>query len=387
MIEIKSKKECCGCTACSSICPKKCIDMKEDNEGFIYPNVNVIECIDCKLCEQVCPMTKKRENEKGIPESILARDVREKVLLTGTSGSVFTSIMEYVLQKDGVVYGVIVDEEKVVKHIRVDSQNDNRISKIPCSKYVRSEIRDIFPKIKEDLTRGKLVCFSGVPCQVEGLKSYLNRDYKNLLTIDVICHGNPSPLFWEKYVEYLEKKYKSKIVDVRFRNKTFGYHSGTMKVVFGNGKVYFGSARTNYFLKAFFSDLCSRPSCYECNFKHIQHKSDLTLFDGWHASELANIEDDDRGYTNIIIQSNKGKEILDGLKTLKKYPIDTLKAVELDGIMVENSVEWNDKRERFFDNINNENIEEHCLKFMKISLKDKFIEKMKRIYYIRKFNG
>ena len=104
MIEIKSKKECCGCTACSSICPKKCIDMKEDNEGFIYPNVNVIECIDCKLCEQVCPMTKKRENEKEIPESILARDVREKVLLTGTSGSVFTSIMEYVLQKDGVVY-------------------------------------------------------------------------------------------------------------------------------------------------------------------------------------------------------------------------------------------------------------------------------------------
>ena len=308
MIEIKSKKECCGCTACSSICPKKCIDMKEDNEGFIYPNVNVIECIDCKLCEQVCPMTKKRENEKGIPESILARDVRDKVLLTGTSGSVFTSIMEYVLQKDGVVYGVIVDEEKVVKHIRVDSQNDNRISKIPCSKYVRSEIRDIFPKIKEDLTSGKLVCFSGVPCQVEGLKSYLNRDYKNLLTIDVICHGNPSPLFWGKYVEYLEKKYKSKIVDVRFRNKTFGYHSGTMKVVFENGKVYFGSARTNYFLKAFFSDLCSRPSCYECNFKHIQHKSDLTLYDGWHASELANIEDDDRGYTNIIIQSNKGKE-------------------------------------------------------------------------------
>ena len=106
-----------------------------------------------------------------------------------------------------------------------------------------------------------------------------------------------------------------------------------------------------------------------------------------HAYELANIDDDYRGYTNIIIQSNKGKEILDGLKTLKKYPIDTLKAVELDGIMVENSVEWNDKRERFFDNINNENIEEHCLKFMKISLKDKFIEKMKRIYYIRKFNG
>lgn len=180
--------------------------MKEDNEGFIYPNVNVIECIDCKLCEQVCPMTKKRENEKGIPESILARDVRDKVLLTGTSGSVFTSIMEYVLQKDGVVYGVIVDEEKVVKHIRVDSQNDNRISKIPCSKYVRSEIRDIFPKIKEDLTSGKLVCFSGVPCQVEGLKSYLNRDYKNLLTIDVICRGNPSPLFLGKYVEYLEKR-------------------------------------------------------------------------------------------------------------------------------------------------------------------------------------
>ena len=192
-------------------------------------------------------------------------------------------------------------------------------------------------------------------------------------------------MFWKRFAEYLEKKYNSKIADVRFRNKTYGYHSGTMKVSFENGKIYYGSARTNYYLRAFFADLCSRPSCYKCQFKHIQHMSDLTLYDSWHAAELADIQDDDKGYTNIIIQSLKGKKLLDELKTIEKYPVDTLKAVELDGVMVENSVNWNEKRDDFFNNIADEDIKRHCSKFMNVSLKDHIIENAKRIYYYKKF--
>ena len=185
----------------------------------------------------------------------------------------------------------------------------------------------------------------------------------------------------------METEYSSKIADVKFRNKTYGYHSGTMRIAFENGKVYFGSARTNFFLRAFFSDLCSRPSCYFCHFKQIQHVSDLTLYDSWHAAELAGIRDDDKGYTNVVVQSENGKQLLKRLGVLEMHLVDTLKAVEKDGIMVNNSVQWNNKREQFFENIEKENIKEHCLKFMKISLKDHFVEKMKRIYYFRKFSG
>ena len=385
MIEIKDKKDCCGCTACESSCPKKCIVMESDEEGFIYPVIDLNQCVHCNICEQVCPQDKKTIRDNTIPETVVARDKRKKILSIGTSGSIFTSIIECTLAEHGVVYGVIVDKDNIVRHIRVDSMQDYRLSKIPCSKYVKSEIRGIYPQVKSDLQGGKKVCFSGTPCQVAGLKSFLKKEYSNLICVDVICRGNPSPLFWKRFAEYLEKKYNSKIADVRFRNKTYGYHSGTMKVSFENGKIYYGSARTNYYLRAFFADLCSRPSCYKCQFKHIQHMSDLTLYDSWHAAELADLQDDDKGYTNIIIQSSKGKKLLDELKTIEKYPVDTLKAVELDGVMVENSVNWNEKRDDFFNNIEDEDIKRHCSKFMNVSLKDHIIENAKRIYYYKKF--
>lgn len=385
MIEIKDKKDCCGCTACASSCPKKCIVMESDQEGFIYPKVDLNLCIHCNLCEQVCPYDKKDIRMNTIPDTVVARDKRNKILSLGTSGSVFTSIIENTLMEHGVVYGVIVDKDNVVKHVRIDSLQDRRLSKIPCSKYVKSEIRGIYPQVKTDLECGGTVCFSGTPCQVAGLKYYLRKEYTNLICVDVVCRGNPSPLFWKRFAGYLEKKFKSQIVDVRFRNKTYGYHSGTMKVSFKNGKVYYGSARTNYYLRAFFADLCSRPSCYKCQFKHIQHMSDLTLYDSWHASELADLQDDDKGYTNIIIQSPKGRDLLDRLQTVEKYPVDTLKAIKLDGVMVENSISWNEKRATFFDNIEDEDIKRHCLKYMRVSFKDYFIESAKKIYYYKKF--
>mgnify|MGYP004474188087 CR=1 FL=1 len=385
MIKIIDKMDCCGCTACASICPKNCIVMESDDEGFIYPRVDLNSCAQCNLCEQVCPQKRKEERNNSIPETVVARDNRKKILSLGTSGSIFTAIIENILANNGVVYGVIIDDDKVVKHVRVDSLQDRKVIKIPCSKYVKSEIRGIYLQVKDDLQSGKTVCFSGTPCQVAGLKSFLRKEYSNLICVDLVCRGNPSPLFWKRFVEYLESKYKSTIIDVRFRNKTYGYHSGTMKVLFENGKVYYGSARTNYYLKAFFADLCSRPSCYKCKFKHLQHESDLTLYDSWHASELADLQDDDKGYTNIIIQSEKGRNLLNKLNTIEVYPTDTRKAVELDGVMVENSVKWSEKREMFFENMDNEDIRQHCLKFIDVSLKDYFIERIKRIYYHKKF--
>lgn len=382
MIDIIDKKQCCGCTACASACPKKCIRMIEDSEGFIYPSLNSDMCINCGLCDRVCPMHMEYD-DSVIPETVVARDTRKNVLAKGTSGSIFTSIMEYVLNNNGVIYGVVVDDDKVVKHIRVDSVDDDNVSKIPNSKYCRSDIEGIYVQINIDLIDGKLVCFSGTPCQTAGLKSFLMKDYDNLILIDVICRGNPSPLFWKKYVEYVEDKYHSCIRNVRFRNKTYGYHSGTMKIVFENGKTHYSSARTNYFLRAFFADLVSRPSCYKCHFKHVQHSADLTLYDSWHASKLAVIKDDDKGYTNIIIQTEKGKKLLRELKTVETHKADTMEAVKLDGIMVKNSVPLNKKREEFFDGLINDNLKIHCERYIHISIKDECIEKLKKVYYWR----
>ena len=386
MINIIDKKMCCGCTACENICPQKCIEMVEDTEGFLYPHVDTEKCVGCNLCERVCPILNKQNLSQMKLKTYVVRDKRKDILKNSTSGGLFTSIMEYILQHHGVIYGVIVDDDRVVKHIRLEDINDPRLKKIPGSKYVKSEIRGIFKQVKQDLKNFKLVCFSGTPCQIAGLKAFLRNEYENLITVDVVCRGNPSPLYWKKYVAYQEKRYHSRIAEAKFRSKTYGYHSGSMRLTFENGKKYIGSVRVNLFLKAFFEDLCSRPSCYDCAFKHAHRVSDLTIFDSWHAGVLANIKDDDKGYTNIIIQSKKGRKIFEVIRqSLESYEIDTEKAIALDGIMVRNSVKWNDKRETFLNGLKHtDDLEKYCKKYFQISAKDYLIEGVKKYVYFYK---
>lgn len=386
MIEIKEKANCCGCTACFNICPKKCISMCEDEEGFKYPRVDKNLCINCNMCEKVCPILHKPVLNNSNIGAFVARDKREQVLINGTSGGLFTSIMEYVLKNNGVAYGVIVDDDKVVKHVRIDSLDSKNFNRIPNSKYVQSDLTNIFTLVINDLKDNKLVVFSGTPCQVAGLYNFIGKGNKNLVTIDIVCHGTPSPLAWKKYVEFQEHKHKSKIVDARFRNKTYGYHSGGMRLVFANGKRFYCSARTDLFLKSFFLDLCSRPSCYGCKFKDKVHASDLTLFDSWHVEKLIqNVPDDNKGFTNILVNSEKGKEIIEKIAgSVLLYPSNFEKSIELDGVMVSNSVKWNDKRTHYFENIKNESFDKHCNKFFHNSFKDKMIERLKKIYYIGK---
>ena len=386
MIDIIDKKKCCGCTACENICPQRCIEMVEDAEGFLYPQIEKKRCISCNLCERVCPVQNKPNLSHIKLKTYVVRDKRKEILKNSTSGGVFTSVMEYILLQHGVVYGVIMDDDRVIKHIRVDDISDPKLKMIPGSKYVKSEIRGIFQQVKCDLETSKVVCFSGTPCQVAGLKAFLCKDFENLITVDVVCRGNPSPLYWKKYVEYQEKRNNSRITEAKFRSKTYGYHSGSMRLTFENGKKYIGSVRVNLFLRAFFEDLCSRPSCYDCAFKHAHRVSDLTIYDCWHAGELANLKDDDKGYTNVIIQSEKGGKLFNKIRqSLDVYETDTEKAIALDGIMVRNCVKWNDRRETFFDDLKQvDDLEQHCNKYFQISAKDHLIEGMKKYVYFFK---
>lgn len=374
MIEIKDKQKCCGCTACQNICPKQCIYMKPDSEGFLYPAIDTEECINCNLCEKVCPIisdTKKYQ----VKSTYAIRHKDKEILFESTSGGAFTAIAEYTISRGGIVYGAAFDEEFKVVHKCADDCEG--LAAFRGSKYVQSDLKDTFSCLKKQLDDGVEILFSGTPCQVAGLNNYLGKEYDNLLTVEVICHGTPSPLLWDKYLQLQQKK--GKIKEINFRKKTYGYHSGTMQIVFQNNKKYNGSARVDYMLKSFFSEISSRPSCYECRYKGAERPADLSIFDCWHASDLlADFIDDDKGYTNVFINTDKAKKVMTEIQSrIEAYEVDTEKAIKLDGIMVIEQPHKNKKRDEFYDIVNQNSLEEAVSKFIPISAKDFLIEKSK----------
>jgi hypothetical protein len=228
-----------------------------------------------------------------------------------------------------------------------------------------------------------MVCFIGTTCQVYGLKSYIGKEYSNLLTVDLVCHGVPSPKLWSKYLKFIKNKYHSDITEVLFRNKTYGYHSSTMKIQFANGKIYYGSARVDPMLKSFFSEIASRPSCYQCHFKSVKRCSDFTIYDCWHAAQLVReIKDDDKGYSNVIVQSEKGMEVFREISDCYElYQTNTYRAIELDGSMVWHSAIAHSERAAYYRELDNESLETHIQKFIPVSVKDKMIERSKIVVY------
>ena len=386
MIEIKekNKEKCCGCTACMNICPVNAIEMIPDEEGFLYPTVNKGKCINCGLCEKTCPIINKKKAEGKIEEAYALRTKNEEILKTSTSGGFFTPIANWVLSNGGVVIGVGFGDGLRVEHIVVTNENKERLIDLRGSKYVQSYLDNVFTQTKEFLKVGKTVLFSGTPCQVQGLIKFLDKEYDHLITVDLICKGVPSPELWNKFVNFQESKNKSKIKKVIFRNKTYGYHSGTMKIEFENGKRYYGSGRVNYMLKSYYSEIASRPSCYNCNFKDKKHISDFTIFDGWSVNKTVygGVEDDDRGYTNIFVNSSKGKKILEKIKqNYILYEIDIDKAIEFDGIMVENSAVPNKNRKEYYKFFKENSMEDTIKKFIPVTSKDIMIENIKNILY------
>lgn len=386
MIKIDKKENCAGCTACYNICPKKCIEMKPDKEGFLYPAIDMEQCIDCHLCEKICPVLHKKTEDKE-PGGYVCRSRDPGIVAASTSGGMFTPISRWVTEQGGVIFGVGFGNDWSIRHKMAESLES--AGEFRGSKYVQSYLGDTFENVKKKLEEGRFVCFSGTPCQAAGLKAYLKKDYERLIIVDVVCHGTPSPKLWKKYVNYQEKKNRSRLKSVNFRAKTYGYHSGSMELEFMNGKKYKGSARTDYMLKSFFKEISSRPSCYSCAFKTVSRESDLTLFDAWHVSALVpGLKDDDRGYTNVLVHTEKGHRLLDAIQDqLEMYPADVARMIELDGIMVKNSAKQHPKRDAFMNELNDLPISELVQKFLPISKKDRVIERMKTLIYRCGFIG
>lgn len=349
MIEIKTKKDCCGCYACYNICPKECITMESDNEGFWYPNIDKNKCINCNLCEKVCPIINKPNSSLYEKKSYAVFNKNEKIRLESSSGGIFSLLAEYVINNHGSVYGAVFDEDFNVKHIKINSLQD--IELLRGSKYVQSRINDIFKSIKFDLKNNKIVLFTGTPCQVAGLQSFLQKKYNNLILMDIVCHGVPSPLVWQQYIDELKQNYKQDIKSIYFRDKSTGWKTYSIKFLFDKDE-YKNFGFKDIYMKGFLNDIYLRPSCYNCNFKGIERISDITVADFWGIENILPKIDDDKGTSLIVIHSEKGKQLFDELsETMIFNEVDLNEAIKYNPSMI-SSVKYNEKRKDFFLELN-----------------------------------
>ena len=368
MIEIKEKQNCSGCHACANACPKNCISMVSDEEGFWYPQVDKSKCIDCGLCEKVCPIIHKWQSDDNRTTTAMAAiNMNDEIRLKSSSGGIFTLIAEKIIEQDGVVFGAaFAGDFKSVRHICVDNKAD--LEKLRGSKYVQSKICDTYKQAKEYLDSGRKVLFTGTPCQIGGLYSYLRKPYENLFTQDIICHGVPSPMVWERYVDFREKKSASATQRMIFRHKKYGWKTYAVLFGFSNNTAYVKRLHEDAYMRAFLSNSCLRPSCYVCSFKSIKRQADITLADFWGIQNVLPEMDDDKGTSLVLVHSEKGRKMIDDLSNLirsKEVSCDVVERFNSAGVK---SVSHNSKRDAFMRDIQSNDFEKTVSKYTKPSL-------------------
>lgn len=377
---ISDKSKCCGCSACYSACPKKCISMVEDAEGFRYPIVDKSKCIDCGLCEKVCPVLNVSNPNK--PASIFAfSNKSEDVRLKSSSGGAFSLLAEFVLSQDGVVFGAAYDNNWEVAHTYIERTED--LDMLRRSKYVQSRIGETYKQAKNFLKEGRKVLFTGTPCQISGLRHYLRKDYDNLLTMDFVCHSAPSPKVWRKYIseQYAHKGVAGKnsvfqslkdmpsIKGINFRDKTQGWKKYSFSLSLteasdeGEKNTVFRSPYyDNIFMNYFLSDTISRPSCYACHAKNGRSGADITVGDYWWINEIHPEFDDDKGCSVVYVFTDKGKQVFEKIKDRASVietdsETDIKKAYLLEGAFAEHAIP-NKTRSKFFAEFDNKSLEE-----------------------------
>ena len=369
MITVTEKSKCSGCHACYNACPKGCIQMIADEEGFWYPQVDKSTCVNCEICEKVCPVIHKfiSDNSRGT-RALAAINSDTETRLISSSGGIFTLLAEWILKKKGVVFGATFsDDFQTVNHIYIDDVNN--ITKLQGSKYVQSKIGTAYEDVKSFLDMGRMVLFTGTPCQIGGLYSYLRKDYPNLFTQDIICHGVPSPLVWKKYLEERERKAKSRTTKVFFRNKKYGWKAYSVFLEFTNKKVYIKGLSEDSFMRAFLSNACLRPSCYNCSFKSVKRQSDLTLADFWGVQSVSPELDDDKGTSIVIIHSKKGEELFSGIRNQIICTDTNLELIKKYNSSIVESAKINPNRRAFMDELQVKSFDKTVDKYFKISIK------------------
>lgn len=307
MILFDSKNDCCGCTACMSVCPKNAITMQADSEGFSYPQIDSNLCVDCGACKRVCAFQNGYEkNHSKSAYAVKHKDTPTR--MQSRSGGVFVALSDYILNKGGSVYGAAFADDLSVCHIRAtDAQGRDRMK---GSKYVQSDVGDCFAKVKADLADGKYVMFSGTACQVAGLKRFLkNCDTSKLYTCDLVCHGVPSPLIWGEYLLHCEKKFGGKVTKADFRDKSIGWNTHKESVVINDTKHILRE-----YTYLFYEDEIERPSCYHCRYSNLDRPADFTLADFWGIDKVVKDFNDNKGVSLLLVNNDRAEKLFASVK-------------------------------------------------------------------------
>lgn len=357
--------KCTGCGMCEKLCPKNAISLRENKEGFLEPFIDNKKCINCGLCKKRCPQNSDVELEKYKQKVYAVNSKNKEIIKNSSSGGIFGVIANYVLENGGLVCGAAYDDNLVVKHIFID--NTEKLTKIQESKYVQSNTLFTFSECKKYLENNKKVLYCGTPCQIAGLKKYLNKDYDNLITIDLICHGVTSPLLFKKYIDYLEKKYKDKIQEYHFRTKDKNGWSLENKIVFKNKQIY-NSCKLDKYYTAFLSGNYYREACYECKYANDRRIGDITIGDFWGIElfhkDFTNYKD---GVSAVIINSKKGQQIFNSIKKNINYVESSIDKVKKKNHNLNMPTIRQNCRNDVYKNIHNEN---YIKKELKIPFKN-----------------
>ena len=317
------RADCSGCEACANICPQNAIEMTRDAEGFAYPKINPALCIKCGRCDATCPALNFKEKiPVALPKIFAAVYDDDKIRRHSSSGGIFSALSEIILQNGGVVFGAAFDKNWRVIHTA--AQNFDELENLRGSKYVQSQIGDVYRQAKNFLKAGRSVLFSGTPCQCAGLKHFLGEDPDNLLTVELICHGVPSPALWENYIG--ELGYAHEVKHVNFRSKRYGWGSN-LEINFSDQGHYFFPNDRNPYGKLFLRSLSERPSCSSCKFRFPNGRADLTIGDAWGIEHFAPEMFDRRGVSLVFVHTDKGKDFFEqaNLKTRRVKFLDAVK--------------------------------------------------------------
>ena len=321
MKEICNKAACTGCMACLNVCSHNAINVIADEEGFDRPHINEESCVDCGLCHKVCPINNYPDALEPL-KVYSGWSADEVVRLSSSSGGAFTEIARPILEEGGVVFGCALDENLHAVHIYVESMEELS-QRLRGSKYVQSRIGDSYSQVKKFLKQGRMVLFSGTPCQIAGLRNYLGRDYDNLITVDLICHGVPSPMIFEDYKKYISETQDMTISDVKFRCKKSSWIFYNMTVTGhvekkASPSQYIGNYYSDPYIRGFLRDYFLRPSCHQCRFTNIKRCGDFTVADWWgyRNNSKEDMDYEKKGVSLILCNSHKAVEISKSMKML-----------------------------------------------------------------------
>ena len=383
--EICSRDACTGCSACAQSCPKQCISMFPDEEGFLRPVINEDKCVNCGKCRKVCSAVHPIEDDGILPRAFAAAHLDDEIRNISSSGGMFSAFSAAVLERGGAIIAAGFDEHfRVIHKVCTCEETLNELRR---SKYVQSDINGMYQEARRRLESGQIVLFCGTPCQIGGLFAFLGKEYPNLYSVDFICHGVPSPKLWEKYLNFREKKVNARVTDVSFRNKITGWKNYSMRIWFENGGEYCGTVSRDYYLRSFIMDMDLRPSCYQCRFKQLHRQADITLADFWGIREAAPSLADDKGMSLVLVHSEKGTELMELVRdTVRWSEVDCDKALQSNP-SVTMSVSRPGLRKRFMKDANRLPFDKLYEKYCGTGLTAKVRRKLASLYRYEVLNG